>query len=55
MHPVFHVSYLLPHLGPAPSLPRATLPIDDMAAGEYEIDEILDLHMGHSRPEYLVK
>ena len=55
MHPVFHVSYLRPHLGPAPPLPPAPLPLDDVAAGEYEVEDILDSHLGHSGPEYLVE
>ena len=55
VHPVFHVSYLRPHLGPAPPLPPALLPLDDVATGEYEVEDILDSHLGHSGPEYLVK
>ena len=55
VHPVFHVSYLRPHWGPAPSLPPAPLPLDDLAAGEYEVENILDSCLGHSRPVYLVK
>ena len=55
MHPVFHVSYLRPHLGPALPLPPAPLPLDDVAAGECEVEDILDSLMGHSGPKYLVK
>ena len=55
MHPVFHVSYLQPHVGPAPLLPTAPFPLDDAAAGEYEVDDILDSCISHSGPEYFVK
>ena len=55
MHLVFHVSYLWPHLGPTPPLPPAPLPLDDVAAREYEVEDILDSSLGHSRPEYLFK
>ena len=55
MHPMFHVSYLWPHVGPAPPLPPAPLPLDDVAAGEYEFEDILESHIGHSSPEYLVE
>ena len=55
MHPMFHVSYLWPHLGPAPPLPPAPLPLDGVASGEHEVEDILDLHIGPSRPGYLVK
>ena len=55
VHPVFHVSYLRPHLGPAPPSPPAPLPLDDVAAGEYEVEDILDSRIGRSGTEYLVK
>ena len=55
MHPIFYVSYLQPHLGPAPPLPPAPLPLDDVAAGEYEVEGILNLCLGHSGSKYLVK
>ena len=55
MHPIFHVSYLWPHLGPTPPLPPAPLPCDDVAAGEYEVEDILDSCIGHSCPDYLMK
>ena len=55
MHPMFHVSYLRPHLGPAPPLPPAPVPLDDVAAGEYEVEDILDSHLGHFKLDYLVK
>ena len=55
MHPIFSISYLWPYLGPAPPLPPAPLPLDDLAAGEYEIEDILDSEIGHYRPDYLLK
>ena len=55
MHPVLYVGYLWPHQGPAPPLPPAPLPLDDVAAGEYKVEDILDFHLGLSGPEYLVK
>ena len=55
MQPVFHISYFRPHLGPAPPLPPAPLPLDNVVAVEYEVEDILGSHLGHSRPEYLVK
>ena len=55
VHPVFHVSYLRPHIGPVPPLPLAPLPLDDTAAGEYEVEDILDYRLSRTGPEYLVK
>lgn len=55
VHPVFHVSYLRPHVGPVPPQPPAPLPLDDAAAGEYEVEDILDSRLGRTGPEYLVK
>ena len=55
MHPMFFVSYLQPHLGPAPLLPPTPLPLDDAAAGEDKVEDILDLCIGHYFPDYLVK
>ena len=55
MHPMFHVSCLWPHLGPAPPLPPAPLPLNDVVAGEYKVENILDSCKGHYGPEYLVK
>ena len=43
------------HVGPAPPLPPAPLPLDDVAAGEYEVEDILDSCIGHSTPEHIVK
>ena len=48
VHPMFHASYLRPHYGPAPPLPPAPLSLDDVAAGEYEVEDILDSHIGYS-------
>ena len=50
-----HVSCLWPHLGPALPLPPVALPLDDVAAGEYEFEDILDSRLSHSGPEYLMK
>ena len=52
---MFHVSYLCPYLGPAATLPPAPLPLNDAAAGEYEVEEILDSRTGYSGTNYLVK
>ena len=54
IHPVFHVSYLRPHIGPVPPCPPSPLPLNDNAAGEFEVEDILDSHLGHFGPEYLV-
>ena len=42
-------------MGPAPASPPPPLPLDDDAAGEYEVEDILDSRLGRSGPEYLVK
>ena len=55
VHPVFHVNYLWPHVGPVPASPPAPLPLDDAAGGEYGVEDILDSRIGRSGPEYLVK
>ena len=55
MHPVFYVSYLWLNVGPTLSLPLAPLPLDNVAAGKYEVKDILDSCICHSSPEYLVK
>ena len=31
------------------------LPLDDDAAGEYEVEDVLDSYLGHYRTEYLTK
>ena len=35
--------------------PPSLLPLDDSAAGEFEVEDILDSRLGQSGPEYLVK
>ena len=55
MQPVFHVSYLWPHYGLAPPLPPAPLPLDDVVAGKYEVEDILDSCLGQSGPKHLVE
>ena len=55
IHPVFYVSYLHPHIGPVPPYPPPPLPLDDEAAGEFEVEDILDSCLGCSGTEYLVK
>ena len=55
MHLMFHVSCLWPHLGPALPLPPVPLPLDDIAAGEYKVKDILGSRIGHFGPEYHVK
>ena len=55
IHPIFYVSYLRPHVGPVPAHPPSPLPLDDNAAGEFEVKDILDSHLGHYGTEYPVK
>ena len=52
---MFCVGYLQPHQGPAPPLPPASLPLDDVTAGEYKVEDILESYIAHSGHEYLVK
>ena len=54
IHPVFYVSYLHPHVEPVPPCPPSPLPLDDNAAGEFEVKDILDSHLGHYGTEYLI-
>ena len=54
-NPMFNVSYLQPHYGPVPPLLPAPLQLDDVAAGEYEVEDILDSRLVYFGPEYLVK
>ena len=55
MHPVFYISYIQPHLGPAPPLPPAPLPLDDATAGKYEVEDILNSYIVYYGPDYFVK
>ena len=55
IHPIFYVSYLCPHVGPVPPCPPSPLPLDDNAAGEFEVKDILKSRLGCSGTEYLVK
>ena len=52
---MFYISYLQTHLGPAPPLPTAPLLFDHTAAGEYELEDILDSCIGHFETKYLIK
>lgn len=42
VHYVFHINYLCPHKGPALPQPIVPFPLDDVAAGEYKVENILD-------------
>ena len=55
MHSVFHVSYLWPHLEPAPPLPPAPLLLKNAPAGKHEVGDILDSLKGYSRPQFNIK
>ena len=55
IHPIFHVSYLRPYVGPGPLCPPPSLPLDDEAVGEFEVEDILNSHLVRSGIEYLVK
>ena len=55
IHPVFHVSYLRPHIRTVPTHPPSPLPLNENAAGEFEVEDILDSCLGHSVTEYIVK
>ena len=55
IHPIFHVSYLCPHVGPVHPCPLLTHPLDNEASGEFEVEDILDSLLGCSGTEYLVK
>ena len=50
MDMLFHkiLSYLCPYLGLAHLLTPAPLLLHDATAGEYEVEGILDLYIGHS-------
>ena len=55
IHPIFYISYLHPHVGPVPAHSPSPLPLDDNAAGEFELKDILDSCLGCYGIEYLVK
>ena len=55
IHPIFYVSYLHPHVGTIPTHPPSSRPINDNAAAEFEVEDILYSHLGCYRTEYLVK
>ena len=55
IHPIFHVSYLHPHIEPVPACPPSPLPLDANAADEFEVEDILDSHLGCYGTEYLIK
>ena len=49
------MSYLHPHIGPVCPGTLPPLLLNDDAAGEYEVEDILDSHLGHYGTKYLVK
>ena len=55
IYPIFYVGYLHPHVGPVPPCTPPPLTFDDEAAGEFEVEDILNSHLGRSGTEYLVK
>ena len=55
IHPIFHVSYLHPHVGPVPTHPLSPLLFDDDTAGEFEVEDILDSYLGGYGAECIVK
>ena len=55
IHPVFYVSYLHPHVGPVLPHPLPPLLLNDDAAGEYEVEDILDSRLGCYGTKYLIK
>ena len=55
IHYIFHVSYLFSHVGPVPGRLPSPLPLDDNAAGECEVKDILDSRLGCYGTEYLIK
>ena len=51
----YYINYLHPHIGPVfPYLP-SPLPLDDNAAGEFKVEDILYSRLGCYGTEYLVK
>ena len=55
IHSIFHVSYIRPHVGAVPTRLPSPLPLYDDAAGEFEVEDILDSRLGRYGTEYLVK
>ena len=55
IHPIFYVSYLCPHVGPIPPCCPLSLLLDDEAADEFEVEDILNSHLGRYGTKYLVK
>ena len=55
VHPVFHVSYLRPCWAHSHLYLHHLYLWMIVAAGEYEVEDILNSRIGHSRPEYIVK
>ena len=55
IHPTLYSSYLHPHIGPVPTHPFLPLLLDDDAAGEFNVEDILDSHLGCYGTEYLIK
>ena len=55
IHPIFYVSFFHPHVGPVPTHPPSPFPLDDNAAGEFDVKDILNSHLCCSGIEDLVK
>ena len=55
IHPIFYVSYLHPLIRPVPTCPPSPLKLDDDAAGEFVVEDILDSHLGCYGSEYLIR
>ena len=49
------ISIRHPHIGPVPTRPPSPLPLNDNAAGEFEVEDILDSCLGCYGTEYLIK
>ena len=52
---MFHITYLHTYLGLSPALPPPPFPLDNASAGEYRVEDILDLYLGHFGTKSLVK
>ena len=55
IHSIFYVSYLHPHIRLVPTHPLLPLLLDDSAAGEFKVKDILDSCLGRYGTKYLVK